>query len=204
MTLFSYIIVHDNGFSPNPFFEYCTLACCKPLIRRKARVGDWIVGLTPKAQGNRVVYFMRVDEIKEFGPYWNDPRFRQKRTRHDKDFRLQCGDNIYEPLANGTFRQLRSLHSDGENEHCGNKELDLGGRNVLISETFAYFGSNAMALPPELKWLIAGRGHRCRFSDEQKTRFHEFASGSKLGIHALPRNWDKNDRSCNTRACRVR
>jgi hypothetical protein len=61
--LYSYVVVHDTGFSPNPFFGFCTLACCKPEIRRKAEEGDWIVGLTPKAQGNKVVYFMQVDEV---------------------------------------------------------------------------------------------------------------------------------------------
>ena len=45
MKLYSYILTHDTGFSPNPFFGYCTLACCKPDIRRVAKVGDWIVGL---------------------------------------------------------------------------------------------------------------------------------------------------------------
>ena len=127
MTLYSYIVTHDTGFSPKPFFGYCMLACCKPEIRGKAQVGDWIVGLTPKAQRNKVVYFMRVDEVLEFGRYWNDRRFRQKRPRHDKDVRLRCGDSIYEPLPNGGFRQLRSMHSDGEHEHSRNKS-DLGGK----------------------------------------------------------------------------
>ena len=30
MTLYSYIVKHDNGFAPNPFHGFCTLACCKP------------------------------------------------------------------------------------------------------------------------------------------------------------------------------
>jgi len=34
---------HDSGFVPNPFHGYCTLACCKPQIRRKARErGGWL------------------------------------------------------------------------------------------------------------------------------------------------------------------
>ena len=31
--VFSYVVVHDTGFSPNPFHGLLTLACCKPLIR---------------------------------------------------------------------------------------------------------------------------------------------------------------------------
>ena len=48
MKLFSYIITHDIGFAPNPFFGYCTLANCKPVIRRTSKIGDWIVGISAK------------------------------------------------------------------------------------------------------------------------------------------------------------
>ena len=37
MTLFSYVIEHDLGFAPNPFHGVCTLACCKPQIRKIAK-----------------------------------------------------------------------------------------------------------------------------------------------------------------------
>ena len=48
MNIYSYVVTHDTGFAPNPFHGYCTLACCKPRIRSRAAVGDWVVGLTPK------------------------------------------------------------------------------------------------------------------------------------------------------------
>jgi Nucleotide modification associated domain 2 len=133
MTLYSYVVTHDTGFSPNPFFGYCTLACCKPEIRRNAQVGDWIVGLTPRAQGNKVVYFMRVDEIVDFPSYWTHSRFLQKRPRYDGSVQAKCGDNIYEPLPNGEFRQLRSMHSKGEAEDPERKAHDLGGSTAQQS-----------------------------------------------------------------------
>jgi hypothetical protein len=106
--LYSYVVTHDTGFAPNPFFGYCTLACCKPAIRRSAQVGDWVVGLTPKSRGNRVVYFMRIDETKDsFAAYWMDRRFARKKPRYDKTIAMKCGDNIYEPKSDGTYRQLR-------------------------------------------------------------------------------------------------
>jgi putative DNA base modification enzyme with NMAD domain len=144
---------------------------------------------------------MRVDEVMEFRRYWSDRRFRRKRPRYDKDVRVRCGDNIYESLPNGGFRQLRSMHSDGEHEHTKNKEHDLGGNNVLISETFAYYGSKGLTLPPELEWLIVGRGHRSRFSDEVKNQFLEFVGHSGSGIHAPPRHWPEDDKSWKSAAC---
>ncbi len=92
MKLYSYIVKHDSGFAPNPFFGYCTLACCKPDIRRTAQVGDWVVGLTPKPDGNRIVYFMRVDGIIGFAAYWRDERKRQSNGMVDRNAGpIACG-----------------------------------------------------------------------------------------------------------------
>jgi hypothetical protein len=198
MTLYSYIVKHDTGFSPNPFFGYCTLACCKNVIRRKAQKdhGDWVVGLTPKADGNRIVFFMRVDDVKEFDEYWGDARFKQKKPRYDAAVALKCGDNAYEPKpSGGGYRQLPCVHSDGKRENAENKEHDLSGRKVLISERFAYFGSEARELPLELKPLIVGRGHRCRFSDKVKDAFLCFAGSIRSGVYAAPRKWPTGDDS---------
>jgi hypothetical protein len=204
MTLYSYILTHDTGFAPNPFFDCCTLACCKPNIRRRARPGDWIVGLTPRARGNKVVYFMQVQEVLDFGRYWNDKRFRQKRPRFDRDVRSTRGDNIYEPMTSGAFRQLRSRHSHGERENIANKKRDLSGLNVLVSKRFAYYGSKALPLPPELRCLTVGRGHRCRFSEGEKRTFLQFAR-NKAGIHGPPCRWTKDgDTSWRAAGCGVR
>jgi hypothetical protein len=201
MTLYSYIVKHDTGFAPNPFFGFCTLACCKPEIRRHARKDDWIVGLTPKAQGNRIVYFMRVDETTDFYGYWDDARFRDKRPRHDKDVKRRCGDNIYQPLPDGGFRQLPSMHSDGADENPELKKHDLGGTNVLISETFTYFGSMPVTLPPELAELCVGRGHKCRFPESVKADFLRLAGKVGFGVHAPPLKWPNADTSWKPLAC---
>jgi hypothetical protein len=37
-------VARDYGFAPNPFFGVCTLATCKPKIRKAAAIGDWVVG----------------------------------------------------------------------------------------------------------------------------------------------------------------
>ena len=39
MTLYSYIVAYDGGSAPNPFHEFCTLAICKPGMRRTAEKG---------------------------------------------------------------------------------------------------------------------------------------------------------------------
>ena len=79
--LHTYVVATDLGLAPNPFHSVCTLAVCKPVIRRTARVGDWILGMGSKARGNRgrAVYAMQVAEILDFEAYWCDPRFHAKR-----------------------------------------------------------------------------------------------------------------------------
>ena len=131
MRLFSYIVTYDTGFAPNPFFGYCTLACCKPKIRQAAQPQDWVVGLSPKSLGNKLVYAMKVEEKLTFQNYWSDPRFDRKKPDCTAGKVVhKCGDNIYQPLPHGHFRQLRSMHSHGNSEDCGNKNRDLGGGYV--------------------------------------------------------------------------
>jgi len=194
MNIYSYVVAHDTGFAPNPFHGYCTLACCKPKIRSRAAKGDWVVGLTSKAAGNRIVYLMRVDDVMEsLSEYWFDPRFKAKKPTYTGGIRRKCGDNIYEPLASGGYRQLRSAHSDGDAENEDNKAHDLGGKRVLVSETFAYFGSKALPLPPELQCLRVMRGHRSQFSDAVKAEFIRFAGSVGFGVHGAPRRWPNGD-----------
>lgn len=196
MTLYSYIVTHDTGFAPNPFFGFCTLACCKPSIRRTARKGDWIVGLAPKADGNRVVFYMRIDEDPiGFDSFWRDERFEMKKPRCDSGRAGRLGDNAYQPIGDGGFRQHRCRHSDGEREDATKKRHDLYGKNVLVSRTFAYFGHSPRLMPSNLKCLVVGKGHRSHFADEEKETFLRFADRIPLGVYSRPRLWPSDDDS---------
>ena len=183
-TLYSYVVVFDGGFAPNPFWGYCTLACCKPKIRKKARRGDWVVGLTPKTQGNRLVYAMRITENPlTFDCYFKDGRFRNKKPRATRSNpKLNCSDNIYEPVGHNRYRQLSSIHS-GE---AGSKKRDLSGKYVLVSDDFYYFGVKAKPLPGKLRTLIVGRGHKCNFPRRVIQTFERFIRKERKGINAHP------------------
>jgi hypothetical protein len=64
LRLFSYVVRYDKGFAPNLFWNYCTLATCKPGIRRKAEVGDWVVGTGSKENVGigKLIYAMKIEE----------------------------------------------------------------------------------------------------------------------------------------------
>jgi Nucleotide modification associated domain 2 len=199
MRLYSYIVTCDTGFSPNPFWGWCTLADCKPKIRLTAKVGDWVVGLSPKADGNRLIFAMQVEEIVPYHRYYSDIRFVAKVP--DYSFGkvvYKCGDNIYKPLPNGDFQQLQSTHSNGANENLKTKAHDLGGKNVLISRTFYYFGSRPLDLLKSLDGLKVGRGHKCIFPPDIVSAFIAFITRQTAGVSAPPTYWPHNDDSWKT------
>jgi len=50
MKIYSYVVRDDRGLTPNPFWDHCTLALDQSLIRKIAKVGDWVVGLKEKSE----------------------------------------------------------------------------------------------------------------------------------------------------------
>ena len=152
----SYVVRYDSGFAPNPFYSYCTLATCKPSIRRSANIGDWVVGSGSNdrsvRRGGYLVYAMRVTEAMAFDEYSRDPRFESKKPYRNGSRKQSCGDNIYFRVAAGTAWQQRdSFHSrpDGSlnPEHVAR---DTGANRVLISNDFVYFGGEGPEFPDEL------------------------------------------------------
>jgi len=199
MNIYSCVVSHDTGFAPNPFWGFCTLACCKPVIRRTASVGDWIIGLTPKRLGNNIVFAMKITEKISFAEYWLDKRYRVKRANlKRKDPVYHCGDNIYKPISRTEYLQKHSRHSniDGS-ENIKSKKHDLNGKFVLISTRFSYFGSKPKKMTDEFKDLIVARSHK-RFewdetSAENKQqmllKLVRFLENLPKGVHGKPRNW---------------
>lgn len=153
--LFSYTIPYDDGAAPNPFRGLCTLAICKPMIRLKAAVGDWVVGLgsvnAPSGDlAGRMVYAMRVDQILSLRDYDRlAPTHWPTRVPNLQSsiFPDRLGDCIYD-YSGGAPAQRPSVHGPK------NIATDLSGQNVLISRHFFYFGCNAIELPAHLKGII--------------------------------------------------
>jgi hypothetical protein len=165
--LYNYIITRDYGFAPNPFPPCCTLATCKPKIRNSAKVGDWIVGVGSGAKTsafkNRLIYAMKVDDKIDFNTYWNDPMYARKKPVMNGSKKQQYGDNIYHRESQTMqYVQENSHHSltDGE-VNIRNYKRDLQSVNVLLSNTYWYFGKEAPLLPDDLLFLAnLGIGHR--------------------------------------------
>ncbi len=196
MRLFSYIVSHDTGFAPNPFWGFCTLGCCKPVIRRVAQKGDWIAGISPKSLGHNLVYAMQITEDPlSFADYFQADRFECKKPDYRKRDTIKLrGDNIYMPSGKGEYKHLRSRHSlaTGAGDVV-KKRRDLSGRYVLISYQFYYWGRDAIALPAHLKILIASRGHKSRFDSTIMRKFLSLLDGFDTGLLGTPSDWPTDD-----------
>ena len=198
--LYSYVVARDYGFAPNPFFGFCTLATCKPEIRRLAKIGDWIIG-TGSSGRNKVgyvTYMMLVSEVLSFNEYWEDARFLQKRPNLMGSKKQAFGNNIYFKNSMGNCRQQDSHHSyeDGsENQH--NIENDTKADRVLIGAEYVYWGKDGPKLPPEFRNyngidICAKRGYKSRFPEAMVEDFIGWVrSLAALGYLGTPGDWDR-------------
>lgn len=142
-TLRSYVMTSDTGFAPNVTGGYCTLATCKPRIRRNADVGEWVLGTPSKSEGQeQLTYLTRVDDAMSYDEYYRDGRFEMKKPKNDPD-----GDNIYyEEEGLIVQDENAGYHTDQEN-----RKRDLKANRVLIGETFWYFGGDGPPIPESLR-----------------------------------------------------
>jgi hypothetical protein len=164
--MFSYVVDHDEGYSPNPVGGLCTLAHCKfsqsgrRNLVEMAQVGDWIVGTGGKSASSaghgRLIYAMRVTDKIPLRAYLTA---RQYAGRADR----------YPPAG-----------SDQE-------------RFALISDDFYYFGRNAIhiaGIPTRhLNHPLEKRGprHRHDFTEAFIADFEQWiARKFSVGVHGEP------------------
>lgn len=176
MRLFTYCLRYDDGAAPNPFWDVCTLAICKPVIRRVAEIGEWIVGTgsvnSPQSDKSRhILYAMRVTKkmtMQEYDTYCRQ-QLRGKIPDWDNGaFTRKVGDCIYdfEDAHNAHPKLRKGVHNEA------NMETDLGGKNVLLSTHFYYWGNAAVPLPEHLHPILhTTQGHK---SDANTTYVEDF------------------------------
>lgn len=200
MRLYSYIVARDFGFAPNPFYGWCTLATCKPEIRRTAQVGDLIVGTgsKQKQRAGYLVYAMQVDEVLTFDEYWTDPRLAHKRPNLAGSTKQAFGDNIYhrsDPEA--PWEQENSHHSfhDGS-PNPSNVVNDTHVNRVLASTHFVYWGGVGPIIPITFRnsdghaICTTTQGHKVNFPEPLVTEVVEWLTTSAgSGYSGDPLEW---------------
>jgi hypothetical protein len=185
--LYTYCIPCDDGAAPNPFWGVCTLAICKPAIRRTAQVGDWIVGTGSRRSrlgdiSRNAVYIMKVTKKLTMAEYddWAKKHCARKIPEWgSKNIRRRVGDSIYD----FDFRppqQREGVHGKG------NIPIDLGGKYVLLSKHFYYFGNSPIEIPDFLEPIIhRTQGHRVRLNQKYLPVFIKWIKSLRLKPNKL-------------------
>lgn len=196
------MIDHDFGLAPNPFGQYCTIAVCKPNIRKSKnlKIGDWIIGTgsksLEKSSGikcvSKLIYAMKVTEVITLHEYWLDPRFEYKKPNMNGTLMTMFGDNFYFLDESDKWTQLDCAHRNIDGVYNDvHMRKDIGGKNALISDLFYYFGQNAPQVPESLnKVCHTTQGVKIVRPDELATQFIEWLhSNFETGLQGLPISW---------------
>lgn len=170
-----YVVNVDNGGAPCAPDNSLTLGICKPAIRRKAKAGDRIVGISGCGKGRArapdgskypvtaVIYAAIVERVLSWKDYAALPQYQD---------RMDCLYAI-SPTTQNTFHRKENtvLHTEDD------MEKDLSGP-VLLCREFRYFGKNAVPLSgvssllQELGSVMGRRSRVCdpsmRKSEDQK------------------------------------
>ena len=200
MRLFSYVVARDYGFAPNPFFGTCTLATCKPQIRKTATVGDWIVGTGSKTKNRQdyLVYVMQVTEVMGYNQYWNCGYFVRKKPNLRGSIKQAFGDNIYFKNRSGKWCQKNSHHSYNDGSpNLANICNDTKADRVLISTNYIYWGGSGPEIPQQFRNyngydICAMRGHKSIFPKELVEDFVAWLRSLNIsGFQDEPLDWGK-------------
>lgn len=193
----SYVVRYDSGFAPNPFYGLCTLATCKPDIRKSASINDWVVGSGSNdrsvRRGGHLVYAMRVSATLSFDEYNADQLFQKKKPYRLGSRKQSCGDNIYfRDAKGGSWCQRDSFHSRPTGQMEPKHILrDTGVDRVLISDDFVYFGGQGPTFPAALAVLCKiGRGRSCFDKPQMVGAFVDWIRSLGVsGYQGAPYEW---------------
>ena len=150
MRVHTYVIATDAGSAPNYDPPCVTLAVCKPVIRRKASIGDLVLAFAGKPVNrydpHAVVWAGVVAEKLTFAEYWHDPRFAGK-----KPDRTSTPDNFYRPTQDGGLLWIDNpVHGPEAAAH------DTGGVYVLTFNPSWRFGAHGPVLPESFGIRMVG------------------------------------------------
>jgi hypothetical protein len=142
--IYRYILASDFRMAPCPADDLITLATCKPVIRRTAQPGDWVMGFRPGTlERGLMLWAGRVAQVMDHGQYE-----KAYRGRPDAVYRRRLDDS-YERL-DPTYHPTREAMA-----------RDLSGPVLIFDpDNSCYLNGNAVPLPSNLAHLAAaGRGH---------------------------------------------
>lgn len=175
--IYRYVHVSDDGMAPASAHGQLTLATCKPVIRRVAAAGDWVLGFYPSpADPGTLGWAARVSRKLPHPDY--EVEFRGRR------------DAVYGRRDGKIVRLRKDYHP----KQC-DMDRDLSGDVLLFDPSASwYFGDRPKVLPPGLMHLAArGQGHRVNGArpGDEKALLTWLLSEAPPGVIGRPRHEDE-------------
>jgi hypothetical protein len=199
----TYRLDHDLGFAPNPFFGWCSLACCMGVIRKAAKLNDIVIGIAGSGRRGlgryhpQLIYWMRVDAALTFDQYWNDPRFSRKVPEIPGPKMRMVGDRTYRHESDGIdwcFETSMHYVSGAIQRNGGHVARDTKVDRVLLSQHYTYWGNSGPVIPSHLLPLFpVRRGQKCNHDPTLLAELHSLIGlDQPLGLAGDPADWDNS------------
>jgi hypothetical protein len=174
VNIYFYKLVADNGGAPCIYRGRLSLAICKPMIRKTARIGDLVFGFAANSLSpdNRLIYVARITEKLSGPAYYESERYSQ---REDCIYKFKDGHFARRAGAQHHHRPEDLVHDLG-------RPPSYPRAHVLLSSDFRYFGKLGTAEYkskfPRIERAIEllGRGHRVRQNPELRTQLLDMAN----------------------------
>ncbi len=167
--IYRYILANDIGMAPCPENGLITLGTCKPVIRRMARPGDWVLGFRPGSMMRGLVLWAgKVERSMSHAEY-----------QHAYPDRA---DAVYSLGSSGRYRRLVRDYHPTQAE----MNRDVSQPVLLFDPRHSYYLNGIPApLPDDLANLAAaGRGHRVTHATpDLASRLQEWLDS--LGAHQV-------------------
>ena len=207
--IYSYVLRIDDGAAPNPFGGICTLTICKPIIRRKSSIGDWVIGTGSKNVRlsdcethdffNCLVYAMKITEkmyLKKYDEWCKENMPIKIPQFYSNNIIEQRGDCIYDFSEGVPPKVRKSVHTEK------NRPKDVSGKYSLLSNHFYYFGEKPVVMPNDLQIFVKGNQGHLVFDDlEIINRFEQWIKQYPINICNEPQLKElitkENDYRCN-------
>lgn len=181
MNVYAYIVPIDDGAAPNPYGGVCTLAICKPNLRKIAQVDDWVLGFNYNQNGLFLIYAMKLTDVlsmEAYDAFTKASLCIKIPNMKSNDVRYHMGDSVYD-FGSDSITLREGVHS-----RC-TKEMDLAGKNVLMSKHFYYFGSKSVALPQNLNLNVRIEDDFIQLNNEASSLFFRWFEKQAFEVNRL-------------------
>lgn len=173
--LYRYILTSDDGMAPCVDGGRITLATCKPVVRRVARPGDWVLGFFGRRSGpGTLAWAARIGETLDHFDY--------QRSHSSR------ADAVYAEGPDGRPVFLRPDYHSARMDWT----KDLSAPALIFDPDHSwYLGEKARLVPSSLIHLAPnGQGHRVNFRrpGDYEDLLSWLTTLGAPGIHGRPRD----------------